>query len=67
MFRNKTEEDSKYDGLKVKFLYSYEHMNDPRSHEQLDKGYTDYFELYDMYTERIDIEKHEPVWLHIDN
>ena len=68
MFRNTTKPDSKYDGIKVKFLYSHEFMNDPRIHDNFEaKAYTDYFELYDMYSKRLDREKKEPISMQIDN
>ena len=59
----------KYDGIKVRFLYSYDHIFDSRNdieRSPLQKGYTDYFELDDMYSVRLNIKKMEPKDMHVD-
>ena len=68
MFKNSTS-DKKYDGIKVRFLYSYDHIHDSRTdpdRSSLLKGYTDYFELDDMYSNRLNIEKQEPKDMKVD-
>ena len=66
MFRDESDESEPkiFDGVKVKFLYNYEHINDKRQSE-FEKGYSDYFELEDMYTEKIPFARNDEHDLHL--
>ena len=62
-FRNTS--DLNYDGIKVKFLYNTELTNDKRQSGSL--AYTDNFDLFDMYSKKLNIDKNEPIWLNTDD
>ena len=55
MFREQQEQPGSkvYDGVKVKLLYNHDYLNDPRN-SAFEKAYTDYFELSDMFTSKLD-------------